>query len=115
VIAGGEPVVTVRGSGKGGRAQQTALALAIELSRAASNRPIAALMAGTDGIDGPTEAAGAFAFADSSVRADAAGLDADKALLRNDAFNLFKGIDDLFVPGSTGTNVADIFIGLVNY
>src|SRR5208282_4442487 len=52
VIAGGEPVVTVRGSGKGGRAQQTALALAMELSRIAGNRRIVALFAGTDGIDG---------------------------------------------------------------
>jgi glycerate 2-kinase len=115
VIAGGEPVVTVRGSGKGGRAQQAALALAIELSRVASDRRIAALFAGTDGIDGPTDSAGGFAFPDSAGRAQAVGLDADTALSRNDAYSLFKGIGDLFVTGVTGTNVADIFIGLINF
>jgi glycerate 2-kinase len=115
VLAGGEPVVTVRGSGKGGRSQQAALAFAIELSRVAGDRRIAALFAGTDGIDGPTDAAGAFASADSVARVDAAGVDPEAALSRNDSYNLFRGIGDLFVPGSTGTNVADIFIGLVNY
>ena len=114
VIAGGEPVVTVRGSGKGGRAQQAALALAMELSHEPGNRRIAALFAGTDGIDGPTDAAGAFAFPDSVARAQAAGLDPETALSGNDAYNLFRSIDDLFVPGSTGTNVADIFIGLID-
>ncbi len=115
MLAGGEPVVTVRGSGKGGRSQQAALAFAIELSRVAGDRRIAALFAGTDGIDGPTDAAGAFASADSVARVDAAGVDPEAALSRNDSYNLFRGIGDLFVPGSTGTNVADIFIGLVNY
>jgi glycerate 2-kinase len=112
VIAGGEPVVTVRGSGKGGRAQQTGLALAMELARVASDRRVAALVAGTDGIDGPTEAAGAFVFPDSVARAQAAGIDSEAALSRNDSYNLFKAIGDLFVTGGTGTNVADIFIGL---
>ncbi len=115
VIAGGEPVVTVRGSGKGGRAQQAALAMALELSRRGTDRRIAALFAGTDGIDGPTDAAGAFAFPNSVARAEAGGINLETALSRNDAYNCFKGIDDLFVPGPTGTNVADIFIGLVNY
>lgn len=115
IIAGGEPVVTVRGSGKGGRAQQAALALAMELSRIANNRRIATLFAGTDGIDGPTDAAGAFAFPDSVAWAQAVGLSPDTALSRNDAYTFFKSIGDLFLPGSTGTNVADIFIGLVNF
>ncbi len=115
VIAGGEPVVTVRGPGKGGRAQQAALAMALELSRRGSDRRIAALFAGTDGIDGPTEAAGAFAFPDSVARAEASGINLETALSRNDAYYAFRGIDDLFIPGPTGTNVTDIFIGLVNY
>ena len=115
VIAGGEPNVTVRGGGKGGRAQQTALAMALELSRLGGNRRIAALIAGTDGIDGPTDAAGAFAFPDSVARATAARLDAETALAQNDSYNLFDRIGDLFKPGATGTNVADIFIGLIDY
>jgi len=115
VVAGGEPVVTVRGSGKGGRAQQAALAMATELSRIGSDRRIAALFAGTDGMDGPTDAAGAFAFPDSIARAEASGINLETALSRNDAYHAFKSIDDLFIPGPTGTNVTDIFIGLVNY
>jgi len=115
VIAGGEPNVTVRGNGKGGRAQQTALAMALELPRIGGERRIAALIAGTDGIDGPTDAAGAFAYTDTVARAHAAGLDPETALTRNDSNNLFSHIGDLFMPGATGTNVADIFIGLIDY
>jgi glycerate-2-kinase len=115
VIAGGEPNVTVRGGGKGGRAQQTALAMALELSRIGGDCRIAALIAGTDGIDGPTDAAGAFAFPDSVARAQAAGLSPETALARNDCYNLFSCIGDLFIPGATGTNAGDIFIGLINY
>lgn len=115
VIAGGEPVVTVRGGGKGGRAQQSALALAIELGRVAKGRAIAALFAGTDGVDGPTDAAGAFAFPDTIERAAGCGTNADSALARNDSYSFFKALSDLFVPGPTGTNVADLFIGLINY
>ncbi len=115
VIGGGEPVVTVRGSGMGGRAQQVALALALELSCTSPDRRIAALFAGTDGIDGPTDAAGAFAFPDLVGRARDRNLDAEKALANNDAYHLFEKTGDLFSPGATGTNVADIFIGLINY
>lgn len=115
VIAGGEPVVTVRGAGKGGRAQQGALAMAIELGRIAGGRSIAALFAGTDGIDGPTDAAGAFAFPDTIERSASRGLNPETALARNDSYNFFAAIGDLFSPGPTGTNVADLFIGLINY
>ena len=89
--------------------------MAIELSRVAGDRRIAALFAGTDGIDGPTDAAGAFAFPDSVVRAEAAGIDSATALSRNDAYNLFTASTIFLFPDATGTNVADIFIGLVNY
>ena len=115
VIAGGEAVVTVRGSGKGGRAQQCALSIALELSGEANDRRIAALIAGTDGIDGPTDAAGAFAFPDTIQRARDLNLDPQNALNRNDSYTFFKQLGDLFMPGATGTNVADIFIGLINY
>lgn len=115
LLAGGEPVVTVRGSGRGGRAQQAALAMALELDRVARGRKIAALFAGTDGIDGPTDAAGGFAFPDTVARAAALGLDPQAASRANDAYNLLDRVGDLFRPGPTGTNVTDIFIALVNY
>ncbi len=115
VIAGGEPVVTVRGGGRGGRAQQCALAMNIELAQIGAGRRIAALFAGTDGIDGPTDAAGGFASPATVERGSRAGLSAEMAATRNDAYNFFKATDGLFVTGATGTNVSDIFIGLVNY
>ncbi len=115
VVAGGEPVVTVRGGGKGGRAQQCALAMGIELARIGRGRRIAALFAGTDGIDGPTDAAGAFASPDTVADGDRAGVGAATALTRNDAYNFFRASGGLFVTGPTGTNVSDVFIGLVNY
>ncbi len=116
VVAGGEPVVTVRGNGRGGRAQQCALAMSLELARlCAPNARIAAIFAGTDGIDGPTDAAGAFASPSAVARGEKLGLSARVALDRNDAYNFFKVTGDLFVTGPTGTNVSDIFIGLVQY
>jgi glycerate 2-kinase len=115
VLAGGEPVVTVRGGGKGGRAQQGALAMGIELSQIGRGRRIAALVAGTDGIDGPTDAAGAFASPATVADGDRAGVSAATALVRNDAYNFFKASGGLFVTGPTGTNVSDVLIGLVNY
>ncbi len=115
VLAGGEPVVTVRGNGRGGRAQQCALAMALELDRIGAGCRIAGLFAGTDGIDGPTDAAGAFAYPDTAARAQGAGVDPDAALNRNDSYRVFDALGDLFVTGLTGTNVADIFVGLVNY
>jgi glycerate 2-kinase len=115
VIAGGEPVVTVKGSGRGGRAQQCALAMALELARISAGRRIAAIFAGTDGVDGPTDAAGAILTPLTVDRGSEAGLDAQAALERNDSYNFFKALGDLVIIGPTGTNVADIFVGLVNY
>ncbi len=115
IIAGGEPVVTVRGAGKGGRAQQCALAIAIELAKTAPRLPALALCAGTDGIDGPTDAAGAIATPATVARGAEAGLDASAALARNDSYPFFHGLGDLVITGPTGANVADIFIALVDY
>lgn len=115
VVAGGEPVVTIRRRGRGGRAQQAALAMALELERLGHERRIMALFAGTDGIDGPTDAAGAFVSPRTVERAREAGLDPAVALARNDAYPLFSALGDLLITGPTGTNVSDIFIGLVNY
>ncbi len=115
IIAGGETVVPVKGGGKGGRSQQAALAAALELTRLGANRRIAALFAGTDGIDGPTDAAGAIVTPETLARAAEAKLDPKLALDRNDSYSFFKALGDLVITGPTGTNVADIFVGLVNY
>lgn len=112
LIAGGEPVVTVRGGGRGGRAQHCALSIAMEFANAAPGSSAGVLVAGTDGIDGPTDAAGAFAFADSAARMRAKGVDPETASRRNDAYNALDAIGDLFRPGPTGTNVADLIIAL---
>ena len=115
IVAGGEPVVTVKGSGRGGRAQQCALAMAIELASVAAGRRVVALFAGTDGIDGPTDAAGAIATPETIARATEAGVDPHAALSGNDAYEFFKALGDLVIIGPTGTNVADVLVALVNY
>lgn len=108
LIAGGETTVTVRGNGKGGRNQEFALAASIEL---AGRSGMSVLSAGTDGIDGPTAAAGAFADGTTIARASALGLDPDAHLSRNDSGSFFGALCDLVVTGPTGTNVADLAIG----
>jgi glycerate 2-kinase len=115
VISGGETVVQVVGRGRGGRSQQAALAAALELARHKSDGRIAMLFAGTDGIDGPTDAAGAIATPATVLRAAEANIDAQAALDQNDSYSFFQALGDLVITGPTGTNVADMFIGLVNY
>ncbi|HUN58300.1 MAG TPA: DUF4147 domain-containing protein [Candidatus Binataceae bacterium] len=115
VIAGGETAVTVKGSGSGGRSQQAALAAAIELARVAADRRIMLMFAGTDGIDGPTDAAGAIVTPATVARAAEGGFDAGSILADNDCYRLFKGLGDLVITGATGTNVADIMVALVNF
>ena len=108
VIAGGETTVSVRGGGRGGRSQEFALAAAIEL---AGEEAMTVLAAGTDGIDGPTDAAGAYADGTTVARASARGLDPGAHLEDNDSFPFFEALGDLVVTGPTGTNVADLAIG----
>jgi hydroxypyruvate reductase len=103
-IAGGETTVTVRGAGRGGRNQEFALALAGPLAGSA----VAVLSAGTDGIDGPTDAAGAFVDGETLARARAKGLDPAAALEQNDSYRFFDRLGDLLRCGPTGTNVMDI-------
>lgn len=110
LIAGGETTVRVRGTGNGGRAQEFTLSAAIELSGSAG---MAVLCGGTDGIDGPTDAAGATADGSTCDRAKEIGLSPDLLLARNDAYSFFRALGDLVVTGPTGTNVADIAIGLI--
>jgi hydroxypyruvate reductase len=108
MIAGGETTVNVRGGGKGGRNQEFALAAAVEL---AGEEAMAVLAAGTDGIDGPTDAAGAYADGATVARASSLGLDPGAHLVNNDAYPFFEALGDLVVTGPTGTNVADLAIG----
>jgi len=107
LLAGGETTVTVRGSGRGGRAQELALAGALAL---AGDRRVALLAAGTDGSDGPTPAAGAFADGGTVARGTAAGVDARGALADNDAHGFFVREGGCFVTGPTGTNVMDLVL-----
>ena len=110
LLAGGEPTVVVRGDGRGGRAQELALAFALSLD---PDSPATALFAGTDGSDGPTDAAGAIVDAGTRQRAADAGLDAADHLARNDSHPLLAASGDLIVTGPTGTNVGDLALILV--
>lgn len=107
-IAGGETTVVVRGRGRGGRNQEFALALAAALA----GEPVAVLSAGTDGIDGPTDAAGAFVDGATQSRAAASGLDPDRALADNDSYSFFDRLGDLLRTGPTGTNVMDLKLAI---
>jgi glycerate 2-kinase len=115
VIASGETTVRVRGQGRGGRNQEFVLSLVPLLERLAEARTVAVAIAsaGTDGIDGPTNAAGAIADTSTPMRAARAGLSVDDALDRNGAYDFFLPLDDLIVWGPTGTNVGDIHVMLV--
>jgi glycerate-2-kinase len=110
VVAGGETVVTVRGSGLGGRNQELALALAVNLRDVEGF--VAASM-GTDGIDGPTDAAGAVVTDDTLRRAAEKRLNPEEYLENNDSHTFFKKVGGLIYTGPTGTNVGDITILLV--
>ena len=112
VIAGGETTVTVRGSGTGGRCQELALAAAIEIAGMDAERVIM-LSGGTDGTDGPTDAAGALADGTTVARAAERGLDARAFLSNNDAYHFFQPLGDLIITGPTGTNVNDVMLVLV--
>jgi len=105
LIAGGETTVTIKGDGKGGRNQELALSTVNEL-RGWENVMLIAL--GTDGDDGPTDAAGAVVTGESARRAAALGLDAADHLSRNDAYPFFDKLGDLLKTGPTGTNVNDL-------
>ncbi len=110
LIAGGETTVTLRGNGKGGRNQELALAAALQLSGWSA---ITLLSGGTDGIDGPTNAAGALADGQTLSRAQAQGLDARAFLECHDSYSFFAALDDLVITGPTGTNVMDLQIILI--
>ncbi|MEX2570175.1 MAG: glycerate kinase [Gemmatimonadota bacterium] len=110
VLAGGETTVTVIGGGRGGRNQELALSAALVLD-GLENVLVASV--GTDGVDGPTDAAGARATGSTVNRARSNGLDPAEHLASNDAYPLFRVLDDLILTGPTGTNVSDLMMVLV--
>ncbi len=110
LIAGGETTVTLSGKeGQGGRNQEMALATALALN--GWDGVLVACLA-TDGSDGPTDAAGAFADGTTVARAAELGMDAQLFLSRHDAYRFFKQLDDLIVTGPTRTNVNDLIVAL---
>lgn len=110
LISGGETTVRVRGTGTGGRNQEFCLAAAMQI---AGEGNMVILSGGTDGTDGPTDAAGAVVDADTVARAGAIGLDAGRYLEDNDSYHFFEKTGELLITGPTGTNVMDLRIMLV--
>ena len=109
LVYAGETTVTVTGDGIGGRNQELALGAAIELDGTSG---IAVASLGTDGIDGPTDAAGAVADGATLRRAGALGLDAPATLVRNDSYRYWSALGHLVITGPTGTNVMDIVVAI---
>jgi glycerate 2-kinase len=105
LVAGGETTVTVRGHGLGGRNQELALAAALSI---AGLEDVAILSLGTDGTDGPTDAAGAIATGHTTARATEKGLQPLTYLADNDAYHFFQPLGDLVFTGPTNTNVNDL-------
>jgi hydroxypyruvate reductase len=110
LIAAGETTVTVRGGGRGGRCQEFTLAAALEMDGA---KEMVVLAAGTDGTDGPTDAAGAIADGESARRAREVGDDPRARLDDNDSHPLFVRLGDLVVTGPTNTNLLDVYLLVV--
>ena len=110
LVAGGETTVTVKGKGKGGRCQEFALAAALAMDGMGD---VIVLAAGTDGTDGPTDAAGAIADGQSAARARAQGLDPATRLAENDSYSIFASLGDLVVTGPTNTNLLDLYVAVV--
>jgi len=110
VISGGETTVTIRGKGLGGRNQEFVLASALDIQ---GLKDVVVLSGGTDGTDGPTDAAGAIADVDTVRRARELGLDANVYLEDNDSYHFFEKLEDLLITGPTNTNVMDLRLILV--
>ncbi len=113
-VAGGETTVTVRGAGKGGRSQELALAFALEAAKGplADRSDWVFLAAGTDGRDGPTDAAGGIVDAATVTRIRTAGVDPVAAMEENDSYGALDAAGALLRTGATGTNVADVVVFL---
>ena len=109
-IAGGETVVHLTGKGLGGRNQELALAAAPGIA----GLDAAVFSVGSDGTDGPTDAAGGYVDGESAVALAAKGLDVFEMLQENDAYHALKAVDGLLVTGPTGTNVNDVAVALLH-
>jgi hydroxypyruvate reductase len=110
LIAGGETVVRIKGTGKGGRNQELALSAALGI---AGLPDVVIFSVGSDGTDGPTDAAGGMVDGSSVQRMRHAGKLPEVHLDENDSYHALKSIGDLLVTGSTGTNVNDLMVVLV--
>jgi glycerate-2-kinase len=110
LVVGGETTVTVLGEGKGGRNQEIALSAALKLN-GLDGTVVASLS--TDGVDGPTDAAGAIADGRTLTRASKLELDAERFLAENDSYNFFSMLGDLIFTGPSGTNVNDVSVIVV--
>lgn len=109
LVGGGETVVTVRGAGSGGRNQEFALSVALQIQ---GMKGLAFGSMATDGLDGLTDAAGAVADGGTIERGRNKELEARRVLARNDSYPFFKKLGDLIMTGPTGTNVNDVFVAL---
>jgi glycerate-2-kinase len=113
IIASGETTVRVRGPGRGGRNQEFALGALPVIDGSSASATLALASAGTDGIDGPTDAAGAIVDATTTARAERSNLSTEAALNENGAYDFFAPLGDLLVWGPTGTNVGDLHVMLI--
>lgn len=113
LVLGGETTVTLRGSGKGGRNQELALAASLLLHRIPEGRDIVVVSLATDGTDGPTDAAGGLVDGTTVARGRVLGLDAAAHLAGNDAYPFLQAVGDLLVTGPTQTNVNDLIFVFV--
>ena len=111
IISGGETTVTIRGKGKGGRNQEFCLAAAMDL--VGLPQRVVVLSGGTDGNDGPTDAAGGIVDPETVKRAEAKGLNALEFLQNNDAYHFLESTGDLLITGPTKTNVMDVHLVIV--
>jgi glycerate 2-kinase len=111
IISGGETTVTIEGKGLGGRNQEFVLAAALDID---GLNDVVILSGGTDGNDGPTDAAGAFADGTTISRAGKLGLNAYEYLCDNNSYNFFKPLGDLLITGPTNTNVMDLRVLLIS-
>lgn len=109
-IAGGETIVHLIGNGLGGRNQELALAAAAGIAEIPN---VCVISVGSDGTDGPTDAAGGYSDGDTTAELAAKGLTVGEVLARNDAYHGLKAVEGLIFTGPTGTNVNDVAIALI--